>query len=76
MTEPGSLRPCRYREAAPSAYTVDERGRRRDVTVWLCLWPDQHPECFADAPPWLAAYVASGKAVDAHDCAHCRAARP
>lgn len=65
---------CIFRDKSAEAYRVGPYGTKTSVTVWLCNWPEAHPEHFVNAPRWLQKRVYPGLAITPEtDCINCPA---
>ena len=63
---------CMHLDTSPEAYV-----NGKPAVVRLCVFPDNEPARFVDAPRWLLRQIGSGLAVrPEHDCVGCPAYRP
>ncbi len=64
---------CVHRCQSDEAYILRAGSNATERTrVWLCGWPEAHPEHFVDAPRWLQKAVYPGLAiVPETDCVRC-----
>ena len=61
-----------YHRSTTHAVSIDRFGNTQEHKLYLCVWPEGHPEFFINAPGWLTRLVGGGAMIRPEEhCVRC-----